>query len=443
MTFSELNLNRFLLNALDDLGITTPTPIQEKSFSVIMSSKDVIGIAQTGTGKTYAYLLPILRQITYSNQKFPRVLIVVPTRELVVQVVQELKNLTPYINIRYAGIYGGTNINNDKQLVFKGLDILVATPGRLLDLALDGILKLKSIQKLVIDEVDEMLNLGFRPQLTTLLDILPKKRQNILFSATLTKEVDDLLEDFFKSPIKIEVGKSGSPLDTIEQQAYPVPNFYTKVNFLVSLLKDEETYKKVLVFVKNKNQANILFNELQTLLPKKAQVIHSNKTQNYRLRSIENFEKNVFQVLIATDIVARGIDLSDVSHVINMNIPKKPENYIHRIGRTGRAEQKGTSISFFTEDEAEYLGEIELLMNREIDVYDLPESIEISEELIDEEIPRDPQEMNNDGRSKSTELGSGFHEKKEKNKKVNLGGSYRREIAKKYKKPKTRAPKRK
>jgi ATP-dependent RNA helicase RhlE len=443
MTFSDLNLNRFLLNALDDLGIKTPTPIQEKAFSVIMSSKDVIGIAQTGTGKTYAYLLPILRQITYSDQKFPRVLIVVPTRELVVQVVQEIKNLTPYINIRYAGIYGGTNINNDKQLVFKGLDILVATPGRLLDLALDGILKLKSIQKLVIDEVDEMLNLGFRPQLTTLLDILPKKRQNILFSATLTKEVDDLLDDFFKSPVKIEVGTSGSPLDTIEQKAYPVPNFNTKINFLVSLLKEKETYKKVLVFVKNKNQANILFSELEILLPKKAQVIHSNKTQNYRLRSIENFEKNIFQVLIATDIVARGIDLSDVSHVINMNIPKKPENYIHRIGRTGRAEQKGTSISFFTEDEADYLGEIELLMSREIDVYDLPENIEISEQLIDEEIPRDPQEINNDSRSSSSELGSGFHEKKDKNKKVNLGGSYRREIAKKYKKPKTRAPKRK
>jgi len=443
MTFSDLNLNRFLLNALDDLGIKTPTPIQEKAFSVIMSSKDVIGIAQTGTGKTYAYLLPILRQITYSDQKFPRVLIVVPTRELVVQVVQEIKNLTPYINIRYAGIYGGTNINNDKQLVFKGLDILVATPGRLLDLSLDGILKLKSIQKLVIDEVDEMLNLGFRPQLTTLLDILPKKRQNILFSATLTKEVDDLLDDFFKSPVKIEVGTSGSPLDTIEQKAYPVPNFNTKINFLVSLLKEKETYKKVLVFVKNKNQANILFSELEILLPKKAQVIHSNKTQNYRLRSIENFEKNIFQVLIATDIVARGIDLSDVSHVINMNIPKKPENYIHRIGRTGRAEQKGTSISFFTEDEADYLGEIELLMSREIDVYDLAENIEISEQLIDEEIPRDPQEINNDSRSSSSELGSGFHEKKDKNKKVNLGGSYRREIAKKYKKPKTRAPKRK
>ncbi|WP_372745295.1 DEAD/DEAH box helicase, partial [Lutibacter sp.] len=410
-----------------------------------MSSRDVIGIAQTGTGKTYAYLLPILRQLTYSDQKSPRVLIVVPTRELVVQVVQEIENLTPYMNVRFAGIYGGTNINNDKQLVFKGLDILVATPGRLLDLSLDGILKLKTIQKLVIDEVDEMLNLGFLPQLSTLLDILPKKRQNILFSATLTSEVDNLLDTFFKSPIKIQVGKSGSPLDSIEQQAYPVPNFYTKVNFLLSLLKDKEVYKKVLVFVKNKNQANILFNELEITMPKQSQVIHSNKTQNYRLRSIENFEKNLFQVLIATDIVARGIDLSDVTHVININIPKKPENYIHRIGRTGRAEQKGTSISFFTEDEAEYLGEIELLMNREIDVYDLPETIEISEQLIDEEIPRDESsiEINNDKRSSATELGSGFHEKKEKNKKVNLGGSYRREIAKKYKKPKTRAPKRK
>ena len=431
------------MNALDDMGFVTPTPIQEKAFSVIMSSKDVVGIAQTGTGKTYAYLLPILRQLTYSDQKHPRVLIVVPTRELVVQVVQEIKNLTPYINVRYAGIYGGTNINNDKQLVFNGLDILVATPGRLLDLALDGILKLKTIQKLVIDEVDEMLNLGFRPQLITLLDLLPKKRQNILFSATLTKEVDDLLNDFFKSPVKIEVSTSGSPLDTIEQQAYPVPNFYTKVNFLTSLLKDKDTFKKVLIFVKNKNQANILFSELELELPKQVSIIHSNKTQNYRLRSVQNFEKGLFSILIATDIVARGIDLSEVSHVINFNIPKKPENYIHRIGRTGRAEQKGTSISLFTEEEADYLGEIELLMNTEIDVFDLPDNIAISEQLIDEEMPRDQQEISNDKRSSSSTLGSGFHEKKEKNKKENLGGSYRREIAKKYKKPKTRGQKRK
>ena len=444
MTFSDLNLNRFLLNALDDLGFTVPTPIQESAFSVIMSSKDVVGIAQTGTGKTFAYLLPILRQHTFSDQKHPRVLIIVPTRELVVQVVKDIKSLTPYMNVRFAGIYGGTNINTDKQLVHAGLDILVATPGRLLDLALDGILKLKFIQKFVIDEVDEMMNLGFRPQIITLMDLLPNKRQSILFSATLTKEVDDLLDTFFKSPVKIEVATSGSPLDTIQQQAYPVPNFYTKVNFLKNILQDKTTFNKVLVFVKNKKQATILFDEMDLALPKQVAVIHSNKTQNYRLRSVEKFEKGSTSILIATDIIARGLDLTNVSHVINFDIPKEPENYIHRIGRTGRAEQLGTSISLFTEAEADYLGEIELLMNREIDVFDLPESIEISTQLIDEEIPRSELEESSSEKKKETvEGGLAFHEKKEKNRKVNLGGSYRREIVKKYKKPLTRGQKKK
>lgn len=443
MTFSDLNLNRFLLDALTEMGFETPTPIQEKAFNVIMSSRDVVGIAQTGTGKTYAYLLPILKQLTYSEQKHPRVLIVVPTRELVVQVIQEIENLTPYINVRFAGVYGGTNLNKQKQVVYQGQDILVATPGRLLDLALDGILKLKQIQKLVIDEVDEMMNLGFRAQLITLLDLLPKKRQNILFSATLTKEVNDLLHDFFKSPIKIEVAASGSPLDTIKQLAYPVPNFYTKVNFLVQLLKDKETFKKVLVFVKNKKQANILYEELEGLIPGDTNVIHSNKTQNYRLRAVTNFEKGFFNVLIASDIIARGLDFTDVSHVINFNIPEEPENYMHRIGRTGRAEQEGIAISFFNEEEAEYLGEIELLMNTEIDVEDLPEHILISTQLIDEEMPNVEPEKSSRKKTLTEPSGPAFHEKKEKNSRVNLGGSYRRELAKKYKKPKTRGQKRK
>jgi len=442
-TFSDLNLNRFLLDALDEMGFTTPTPIQEKAFSVIMSSKDVVGIAQTGTGKTFAYLLPILRQLTYSTQKHPRVLIIVPTRELVVQVVKEIESLTEFINVRFAGVYGGTNLNKQKQLVFGGQDIIVATPGRLLDLALDGVLKLKFIQKLVIDEVDEMMNLGFRPQLITLLDLLPKKRQSILFSATLTKEVSGILDDFFKAPVKIEIASSGSPLDTIEQQAYPVPNFYTKINFLVHLLKDKENFKKVLIFVKNKKQANILFEELEGIIPGETNVIHSNKTQNYRLRSVKNFEKGFFNVLIATDIIARGLDLTDVSHVINFNIPEEPENYIHRIGRTGRAEQKGTAISFFNEEEADYLGEIELLMETEIDVYDLPDSIIISHKKIDEEMPKVEPEKSSGKKTLTEPSGPAFHEKKEKNSRVNLGGSYRRELAKKYKKPKTRGQKRK
>jgi len=442
MNFSDLNLNRFLLDALDEMGFDTPTPIQERAFNIITRGRDMVGVAQTGTGKTYAYLLPILRQLKFSEQKHPRVLIIVPTRELVVQVIDDIKSLTPYINVRFAGVYGGTNLNKQKQLVYEGQDILVATPGRLLDLALDGILKLKFIQKLVIDEVDEMMNLGFRYQLITLQDLLPKKRQNILFSATLTKEVNELLYDFFKSPIKVEIASSGSPLDTIDQNAYPVPNFYTKINFLVSLLKDESTFNKVLVFVKNKKQANILYEELEEILPGKSDVIHSNKTQNYRLRSVKNFEMGFFKILIATDIIARGLDLTNVSHVINFDIPEEPENYIHRIGRTGRAEKEGTSISLFTEIEADYLGEIELLMNKEISVHDLPEDILISTKLSDEEMPKPPQEIFVK-RTIAEPSGPAFHEKKEKNQKRNLGGSYRREIAKKYKKPKTRGQKRK
>ncbi len=425
------------------MGFTTPTPIQEKSFSVIMSSKDMVGIAQTGTGKTYAYLLPILRQLTFSTQKHPRVLIVVPTRELVVQVVQEIESLTPYINVRFTGVYGGTNLNKQKQLVYNGQDIIVATPGRLLDLVLDGILKLKQIKKLVIDEVDEMMNLGFRPQLITLLDLLPKNRQSILFSATLTKEVAGILNQFFKSPLKIEIASSGSPLDNIKQQAYPIPNFYTKVNFLTKLIEEKSVFEKVLVFVKNKKQANILYEELEIASPNQSDVIHSNKTQNYRLRSVENFEKGLFNILIATDIIARGVDLTDVSHVINFDIPEEPENYIHRIGRTGRADRKGTSISFFTEEEAEYLSEIEVLMNTEIEIFDLPGTIEISMRLIDEEMPKVEPERTSTKRRITEPSGKAFHEKKEKNKRVNLGGSYRREIAKKYKKPKTRGQKRK
>jgi ATP-dependent RNA helicase RhlE len=442
MNFSDLNLNRFLLDALDEMGFKTPTPIQAKAFPEIMSGKDLVGIAQTGTGKTFAYLLPILRMLPFSKQKHPRVLIVVPTRELVVQVVDEIEKLTPYINVRFAGVYGGTNLNKQKQLVFEGQDILVATPGRLLDLALDGILKLKYIQKLVIDEVDEMMNLGFRPQLVTLLDLLPKNRQSIMFSATLTNDVNAILDQFFKSPTKIEIAESGSPLHTIKQLAYPIPNFYTKLNFLAELLKNKETFHKVLVFVKNKKQANILHEELDILIPRIADVIHSNKTQNYRLRSVKNFELGLFNVLIATDIIARGLDLTNVSHVINFDIPKEPENYIHRIGRTGRADQEGVAISFFTEDEADYLGEIELLMNTEIEVLDLPEEIEISSQLIEEEMPKlAPEKVVK--RTIAEPSGPAFHEKKEKNKRVNLGGSYRREIAKKYKKPKTRGQKRK
>nr|WP_237690432.1 DEAD/DEAH box helicase [Salegentibacter tibetensis] len=428
-------------NALEDIGINTPTPIQEESFSTIMSGKDMVGIAQTGTGKTFAYMLPILRMLKYSEQKNPRVLVLVPTRELVVQVVEEIEKLTAYMNVRVTGIYGGVNMNTQHQALLQGLDIVVATPGRLYDLVLRRALQLKSIQKLVIDEVDVMLDLGFKFQINNIFELLPENRQNIMFSATITENVENLIEANFKSPETISVAASGTPLDNIKQTGYKIPNFYTKINLLKHILKDKETYSKVLIFVAYKRMADRLYTELQQHFHDECTVIHSNKTQNYRLRSIKQFGSGFCRILVATDVMARGLDIESVSHVINFDTPKYPENYMHRIGRTGRAEKEGNSILMTTEAEMESLDKIEALMKMEVPQEELPAEIDISSELIPEEQPK-AFEINNPGKNKDEDApGPAFHEKKEKNRKENLGGSYRREIAKKYKKPQTKGDK--
>ena len=441
MTFNDLNLNTPLYNALDDLGFTTPTPIQAESFNVVAAGKDVVGIAQTGTGKTLAYMLPILRNLKYSQQDNPRVLVLVPTRELVVQVVSEIEKFSKYINNRVLGVYGGTNINTQKQAVAQGQDIIVATPGRLYDLAVSRVLQLKSIQKLVIDEVDVMLDLGFRHQLMNIFDILPPRRQNIMFSATMTKDVDDLITDFFTNPTKISIAVSGTPLENIKQERYDVPNFYTKVNLLEHLLQDKDDFSKVLIFVAYKKMADRLFDQLEDLFPGECCVIHSNKTQNYRLRSIEQFREGENRLLVATDVMARGLDIEGVSHVINFDTPDYPENYMHRIGRTGRAEKEGHTILFSTEAEKDGLERIEELMQMKIETLAIPESVEISTELIEEERPQIRERNNPIKRRDEDAPGPAFHDKSEKNSKENLGGSYKFKIAAKYKKPKTRGDK--
>ncbi|WP_299551136.1 DEAD/DEAH box helicase [Seonamhaeicola sp.] len=442
MTFRNLNLNTPLFNALDDLGFEKPTPIQEQAFNVVASGRDVVGIAQTGTGKTFAYMLPILKNLKFSKQENPRVLVLVPTRELVVQVVEEIEKLSKYINNRVLGVYGGTNINTQKQAVAEGLDILVATPGRLYDLALSRVLQLKSIQKLVIDEVDVMLDLGFRHQLINIFDLLPERRQNIMFSATMTQEVDTLINDFFRNPIRVSIAVSGTPLDNISQHRYNVPNFHTKVNLLEHLLGDTEAFNRVLIFVAFKRMADRLFDKLDAIFRDDVCVIHSNKTQNYRLRSIEAFSAGEHRILIATDVMARGLDIDNVSHVINFDTPDYPENYMHRIGRTGRAERKGESLVFSTEKEQDAIERIEGLMDMKVPLLELPDSVEISTELIEEERPQIKERHNPLKRRQDEDApGQAFHEKKEKNKKVNQGGSYRRDMAKKYKKPKTRGDK--
>ncbi len=441
MKFQDLKLTTPLLNALEDLHLSTPTPIQEQALPVILSGRDMVGIAQTGTGKTLAYLLPLLKTLKYSEQLNPRILIMVPTRELVVQVVDELEKITKYINVRILGIYGGTNINTQRQQVAQGMDILVATPGRLYDLAINRNLQLKSIQKLVIDEVDVMLDLGFRFQLTNILELLPSNRQNIMFSATMTTEVEKVIRDFFRAPETVSVAASGTPLENIRQQLFEVPNFLNKINLLKHLLENKETYYKVLIFAGNKRIADRIFEHLNLLFPEECTVVHSNKSQNYRMRSIRQFADGFCRILVATDVMSRGLDIEQVSHVINFDTPEFPENYMHRIGRTGRAEKEGNSILFTTPSEKEDLEKIEKLMDRKIEVTSLPREVEISTELIPEEQPAAPEIYNPLKRSDEDAPGPAFHEKKEKNQKVNLGGSYRREIKKKYKKPKTRGDK--
>lgn len=443
MQFTDLNLNSALLNALEDLGFHTPTSIQRKVFSTAMSGADVCGVAQTGTGKTIAYLLPCLRQWKFSKDISPTILILVPTRELVVQVVESVNELTTYMNVVTVGVYGGVNINTQRLSVEQKVDVLVATPGRLFDLAMNGSVKLKSIKRLVIDEVDEMLNLGFRTQLKNILELLPAKRQNLLFSATLTEEVEELMQWYFTNPVKIEAAPTGTPLEGIQQLAYEVPNFYTKVNLLQLMLAEDASMNKVLVFAASKALADQLFEQMETVYAGAAGVIHSNKEQNHRFNTVKQFKDGVYRFIIATDIVARGIDIEEVSHVINFDTPDTPENYMHRIGRTGRADKKGIAISFITPKEKPLQADIEVLMNYEIPMLPLPLHLEISDELTEDEKPKVYMKEIEVKLPKKEAVGPAFHEKSAKNKKVNYVVRRKDRMMKKYGKPKTRGQKKK
>lgn len=441
MNFSDLNLNKPLKNALDDLGYLQPTLIQEKAFSVIMSGKDVIGIAQTGTGKTIAYILPCLRLLEFSNDHYTQILIIVPTRELVIQVVEEVKKLTTYMNVIVAGVYGGVNIKPQMDLVYNGVDILVATPGRLLDLTLNGSLKLKSVKRLVIDEMDELLDLGFRSQLTRVFSFLPVKRQNLLFSATITDDIEILISEFFNAPVTIEAAPTGTPVDKILQSLYLVPNYNTKINLLKLLLSNKEVYSKVMVFAATKKLADQIFESISEKFPGEIAVIHSNKSQNLRFETVNNFQKEEIRILIATDIIARGINISEVTHVFNFDMPESPETYIHRIGRTGRVDKTGTAIAFVSESEKESLEKIETLMNQKIPVTQLPNDLLISDVLTEEEKPKISMKAVPIKQLNTDPAGASFHEKKDKNKKVNIKMSRAQTQRLKYGKPKTRGQK--
>ena len=421
------------------MGLTQPTPIQQRAFPVISSGRDVIGIAQTGTGKTLAYLLPVLKPWKFMASETPRVVILVPTRELVVQITEVVTQLTQYMSIRTLGVYGGVNINTQKKAVYEGVDILVGTPGRMMDLALDNVVRFDTLQKLIIDEFDEILNLGFRAQVTAILSMMRQKRQNILFSATMTDEVDAMLDEYFDFPEEVSLAPSGTPLEKIEQYVYRVPNFLTKLNLLKQLLHSDPSMERILIFANNKKSVDLIAQALEPDFPEQLGIIHSNKSQNYRLNTMASFQKGELRGLVTTDVMARGLDISDITHVINFEMTESPEQYIHRIGRTGRADKSGIAISFISPREEEIQLEAEMLMEKELTLLPFPEEIEVVNRLL--EFEKDKKKIKFLLKRPKLEGGTAFQEKKDKNKKVNLGGPGKRKPRKTA--PRNRAVERK
>jgi ATP-dependent RNA helicase RhlE len=423
-SFEDLKISKQIKNALAEGGYIEPTPIQEQAFSSIRSGKDLIGIAQTGTGKTFAYLIPLLMKLQYAQGQFPRALIIVPTRELVVQVCESIEMLAPYMDIRYDGIYGGVNIKTQmNRLLDNGVDLIVATPGRFMDIFMSGVIRTKQVRTLIIDEADKLMDLGFFPQLQAILDATPENAQKMLFSATFSDSIAKMSEAFLLNPNRIEVERQATPVEHITQKRYDIPNIITKVNFLKHLLKDREEFKKVMIFTETKKNADRIVDFLSEYWGDELSVIHSNKAQNTRLNALKAFKEDVSRIMISSDVAARGIDVDNVTHVINFDIPSLPEEYVHRIGRTARAGKYGTAISFVNEAEIERIKEIEALIETEIPVYELPENLEISTILLDDE----KVQSRNIKYQKTTKLdgGGAFHAKSAKNTKIN-GKIYKR-----------------
>ena len=325
-----------------------------------------------------------------------------------------------------------------------GLDVLVATPGRLLDLALRGDLVLKGIKRLIVDEVDEMFDLGFKHQLLNVLDLLPEKKQSLFFSATMNEQVEELIDEYFVNPVKVEAAPAGTPLENIHLTAYSVPNFNTKLNLLEDLLATKSEMEKVLVFVSSKTFAMTVYERLLPNFEERLGVIHSNKSQNNRFETVNAFQSGEISILIATDLISRGIDITGVTHVVNFDAPDDFENFIHRVGRTGRADRKGEAISFFSPFEAtsekhitEGLGELKL------EYVDFPESVELSNELIYEEEPRISMPEPAVKIKKREDVGPAFHEKSAKNSKVNVRKDWKKIKQEKYGRPKKKGQKKK
>ena len=397
MSFSNLGLCTELLRAIKEEGYTTPTPIQTESIPVILSKKDVLAAAQTGTGKTAGFTLPLLELLNknYSKDRKSSVkaLILTPTRELATQVGESVEVYGKYLPFKSAVIFGGVGINPQKAILKKGVDIITATPGRLLDLVSQDCLDLSKVEFLVLDEADRMLDMGFIHDIKKILSILPKHRQNLLFSATFSPEIKKLADGLLKTPVLIEVSKANSTSHKVEQTVHHVDK-ERKKELLIHLL-NKNSWKQVLVFTRTKHGANKLS---EALIKDKitSAAIHGNKSQGARTKALDDFKAGTVRVLVATDIAARGIDIDQLPHVINFELPNVPEDYVHRIGRTGRAGNSGDAISLVCIDEHDYLFGIEKLIKQKINKIAI-EGFKVNPNIKAEPISNGRNRANNSG----------------------------------------------
>jgi ATP-dependent RNA helicase RhlE len=372
MSFAELGLETGLLKAVQDLGYTYPTPIQEQAIPLALTGRDLLGCAQTGTGKTAAFVLPALQRTgarqSSNGRRSIKTLVVTPTRELAGQIDEVARACSKYTGQRIAAVYGGMGYEPQIKKLRKGVDLLVATPGRLLDLHQRGDVDLSEVEILVLDEADRMLDMGFWPDVRRILNLLPPKRQNMLFSATLSADVMRVAGPTLTDPARVEVAPAATPVETITQAVYPVAE-PQKIDLLVRLL-EEEKLDRVLVFTRTKHRADRVCRQLERNRIK-GTAIHSNRTQAQRQHALDGFKNGTYRVLVATDIVARGIDVDSISHVINYDLPSQAQDYVHRIGRTARAGASGTAISFLAAEQAGELREIELMLGQTLPCRDL------------------------------------------------------------------------
>jgi len=412
ITFENLKLNRQILNAIEELGFNHPTEIQKKVIPSALAGHDLFGIAQTGTGKTLAFVTPLIMKVKYAQDKDPRALILAPTRELAIQIERNFKELSQFTDLRIVALYGGVGPKTQIELLEEGVDVIISTPGRFMDIYSKGHIMPKQIKTLIMDEADKMMDMGFYRQIKQILEVVPRKRQNMLFSATMSDKVVKLTEDFLEFPERIEVAPQSSVADTIEQELYEVPNFKTKINLLIHFLKNE-SFKRVIVFVKTKSNADNIGKYIDRKELGPVRIIHANKGQNSRINAVNDFRAGDVRVLVSTDVTARGMDISMVSHVINFDIPLIYEDYVHRIGRTGRAEQEGMAISFANELEMRHVPRIEKIIQQKIPVKPIPQGVAIEKTPFEEQQEM-ARTMDNMRKKEDPDFKGAFHEKKKK-----------------------------